>query len=86
MCVMQMWKQLYHWRTFEMLLINCEINLMVTWSANCVTCEADRAIIFAIADPKLFILVVTSFCKAFVNNSSRGIELSKTEKSKMLDH
>ena len=59
---------------------------MVTWSANCVTCEADRAIIFAIADPKLFILVVTSFCKAFVNNSSRGIELSKTEKSKMLDH
>ena len=24
------------WRTLEMLLINCEINLMLTWSANCV--------------------------------------------------
>ena len=59
MYVMQMWKQLYHWRTFEMLLINCEINLVVTWSAHCVTCEADRAIIFAITDPKLFVLVVT---------------------------
>ena len=22
------------WRTFEVLLINCEINLMLTWSAN----------------------------------------------------
>ena len=29
---------------------------------------------------------VASFCKAFVNNSSRVIELSKTEKSKLLDH
>ena len=25
------------WRTLEMPLINCEINLMLTWSANCVT-------------------------------------------------
>ena len=24
------------WRTLEMLLINCEINLMLTWSENCV--------------------------------------------------
>ena len=25
----------YFWRTFEMPLINCEINLILTWSANC---------------------------------------------------
>ena len=24
------------WRTFEMLLINCEVNLILTWSSNCV--------------------------------------------------
>ena len=24
------------WRTLEMLLINCEVNLTLTWSANCV--------------------------------------------------
>ena len=24
------------WRTFEMSLINCEINLVQTWSTNCV--------------------------------------------------
>ena len=23
------------WRTFEMPLINCEINLILTWSVNC---------------------------------------------------
>ena len=31
-------------------LINCEINLILTWSANCVISEADRATTFAIAD------------------------------------
>ena len=31
------WKYLSHfWRTLEMSLINCEINLILTWSANCV--------------------------------------------------
>ena len=25
------------WRTLEMTLINCEINLMLTWSVKCVT-------------------------------------------------
>ena len=24
------------WRTLEMTLINCEVNLILTWSANCV--------------------------------------------------
>ena len=28
------------WRTFEMALINCEINLILTWSANCVISNA----------------------------------------------
>ena len=33
-----------------MLLINCEINLIPTWSANCVIPQADRATTFAIVD------------------------------------
>ena len=31
------------WRTLEMSLINCEINLILTWSANCVIVSTDVA-------------------------------------------
>ena len=37
-------------RTPEMPLINCEINLILTWSANCVISEVNRAITFTITD------------------------------------
>ena len=30
------------WRTLEMLLINCEMNLILTWSANCVIVSTDN--------------------------------------------
>ena len=41
------------WRTIEMRLINWEINLILTWPANCVISESDRATNFAITDAKL---------------------------------
>ena len=50
------------WRTLEMPLINCEINLLLTWSASCVTVSADVAnqiATFAITDTKLYVPVVT---------------------------
>ena len=47
------------WKTLEMLLINCEINLIRTWSKNCFICAADRAKTFAITDKKHYVLVVT---------------------------
>ena len=49
------------WVTLEMSLINCEINLILTWSANCIISSAaeNRAIIFAISDTKLYVSVVT---------------------------
>ena len=47
------------WKTLEMLLINCEINLIRTWSTNCFICAADRAKTFAIIDKKHYVLVVT---------------------------
>ena len=39
-------------------LINCEINLILTWSANCVPSEGDRQPTFAIT--KLYVSAVTS--------------------------
>ena len=50
------------WRTLEMPLINCEINLILTWSANCVmifTNAANQGATFAITDAKLYVPIVT---------------------------
>ena len=49
------------WRTLEIPLINCEINLILTWSANCVisSAAANQAATFAISDTKLYVPVVT---------------------------
>ena len=50
------------WRTLEMLLINCEVNLILTWSSTCVivsTGDANQAATFAITDTKLYVPVVT---------------------------
>ena len=40
-------------------LFNCEINLMLTWSANCVVTNSTSATTTAITDTKLYIPVVT---------------------------
>ena len=50
------------WRTSEMLLINCEVNLILTWSSICVivsAINANQASTFAITDTKLYVPVVT---------------------------
>ena len=50
------------WRTLEMPLMNCEINLMLIWSANCVivfTDVANQITTFTITDTKLYVSVVT---------------------------
>ena len=50
------------WRTLEMLLINCEVNLILTWSSTCVnvsTNNANQNAGFAITDTKLYVPVVT---------------------------
>ena len=47
------------WRTLEMPLINCEVNLILTWSSTCVTNESNGAGTFAITDTKLYVPVVT---------------------------
>ena len=50
------------WRTLQMLLINCEINLDLNWSENCVILATDVAAqptTFIVIDTKLYVLVVT---------------------------
>ena len=49
------------WRTLEMLLINCEVNLILTWSSTCVliaTVNPNQNATFAITDTKLYVPVV----------------------------
>ena len=50
------------WRTIEMPLINCELNLILTWSGNCVmvsTNNVNQDATFAITETKLYVPVVT---------------------------
>ena len=43
------------WRTLEMLLINCEVNLILTWSSTCVITNSLGAETFEIRDTKLYV-------------------------------
>lgn len=61
------------WRTIEVLLIICEINLILSWSANCAICEADRATTFAITE----ILITKLYAP--------GVTLSTQNNTKLLE-
>ena len=50
------------WRSLEMPLINCEINLILTWSANCVivfTDVANQGATFSMTLTKLYVSLLT---------------------------
>ena len=50
------------WRNLEMPLINCEVNLILTWSSTCIIASvivANQAATFAITDTKLDVPVLT---------------------------
>ena len=50
------------WRTLEMPLINCEVNLILTWTSTCVIASvivANQAATFTITNTKLYVPVVT---------------------------
>ena len=46
------------WRSLEIPLINCEVNLILTCSGSCVISEGNRVTTFAITDTKLYVPVV----------------------------
>ena len=50
------------WRTLEMLLINCEVEFISTWSAGCViiyTDVANQNPTFTITETNLYVSIVT---------------------------
>ena len=47
------------WRTLEMPLINCEVELMLTWSKNCVITNSTGEEKFKITETKLYVPIVT---------------------------
>ena len=47
------------WKTLEMLLINCEVNLILTWPSTCVITNSTGAETFETTDTKLYVPVVT---------------------------
>ena len=54
------------WRTLENPLINCEVNLILTWSENCFivyTNIANQGAKLEIKDAKLYVPVITSSTK-----------------------
>ena len=49
------------WRSLEMPLINCEVNLILTWSSTCILISTNilnQNATFAITDTKLYVPVV----------------------------
>ena len=62
--------------------INCEINLILTWSSTCVITESNGAGTFAITDTKLYFPVVTlstqentKFFQQLKSGFKRGINI-----------
>ena len=49
------------WRTLEMPLIDCEVNLILTWSKDCVISSATGETKFAVTETKLYVPVVINF-------------------------
>ena len=47
------------WRTLEMPLMNCEVNLILTWPKDCVITNSEGEGKFAITETKLYVPVVT---------------------------
>ena len=47
------------WKTLAMALSNCEIDLILTWSTDCVISSANGGTKFAITDTKRYVPIVT---------------------------
>ena len=47
------------WRTLEMSLINCGVNLILTWPSTCVITNSTGVGTFQLTDNKLYVPVLT---------------------------
>ena len=48
------------WRTLEMLLINCEVNLILTWYKDCVITNSEGEAKFALTETKLPVITLST--------------------------
>ena len=74
------------WRTIEMPLINCEVNLILTWSKDCVITNSTGEGKFEITETKLYVPVVTlstkddeKFFQKLKSNFKKTISWNKYE-------
>ena len=70
------------WRTLEMSLINCEVNLILAWSSTCVITNSTGAGRFAITDTKRYVPVITLSTQ---DNSSLFQQLKSGEFKKVIN-
>ena len=64
------------WRTLEMPLINCEVNLELAWSRDCVITNSSGSGKSAITETKLYVPVVTlSTLINFINEFTSTIKI-----------
>ena len=47
------------WKSLEMPLTNCKVELLLTWNPNCLLCTLVGASTFTITDVKLYVQIVT---------------------------
>ena len=73
------------WRTLEMPLVNCEINLILIWSEDCVISSATGATRFKITDTKQYIPVVTLSINRTINWNEYQPKLSPQRQNQYLD-
>ena len=69
------------WRTLEMPLINCEVNLILTWSSACVITDSTGAGTFEITDTKLYVPVVT----LSVQENTKSLQQLKSGFKRVID-
>ena len=66
------------WRTFKMPLIDCKINLILAWSANCVISKVNRITTFKIRDTTFSVPVLTlstnDYAKPLRHNSNQVLK------------
>ena len=81
------------WRTLEMPLINCEVNLILTWSSTCVITNSTGAGTFEITDKKLYVPVVTlstqenaKLLQQLKSGFKRVINWNKSRRNPSLNH
>ena len=63
----------YFWRTLELHLINCENNLILTWSADYIISSATEATKIAITDAKIYVPVNVKLFQQLKTGFKRSI-------------